>query len=238
MSQDQISMTLTVIVALTGVVTAIATFFLWRVTNTLAVETKRMAEATAQPHVVATLAPNRWAINHMDLHVDNTGNAAAYDISVKFDPPLENSDVRANKGVPFERISVLKPGQNQQSYLCAFEKIHAQSYEVTVTWKRRFGDSAVETNRYTLDMAGHKDVSRLGQEPIVQLADSLKKMQEDLRGLARGTKRLQIDQFDQSDRDQERARIRERYAQIEAEEALEKAEGEQGRTSTDSSPEA
>ena len=41
-------------------VTAVATLFLWRVTKLLAVETKRMAEASAQPHVVATLDPNRW----------------------------------------------------------------------------------------------------------------------------------------------------------------------------------
>ncbi|RYF52106.1 MAG: hypothetical protein EOO38_01360 [Cytophagaceae bacterium] len=107
-----------------------------------------------------------------------------------------------------------------------------------MTWKRRFDDLVVETNHYTLNMAGHKHVSRLGQEPIVQLADSLKKMQEDLWLLARGTRRLQFDIFDQSDRGQEKTRIRERYTQIRAEEALEKAQSSQDGTSLNGNPEA
>ncbi len=70
--------------ALATVLTAVATYFLFRVTRVLAVETKRMAEASAQPHVVATLVPNRWSLNYFDLNVDNTGNATAYDIAVHF----------------------------------------------------------------------------------------------------------------------------------------------------------
>lgn len=101
-----------------SVATAIATIFLWRVTKTLAVETTRMAEAAAQPHMVATLSPNRWSMNHFDLHVDNTGNATAYDIEVSFDPPLENGQARgAAVQVPLQSISVLKPGHGLSSYL-------------------------------------------------------------------------------------------------------------------------
>jgi len=59
------------VVAIGGVlgtlVTAVATIFLWRVTSLLAVETQRMAKATSQPHVVATLDPNRWSMRHFDL---------------------------------------------------------------------------------------------------------------------------------------------------------------------------
>ena len=80
-----------------SLVTAVATLFLWRVTKLLAVETKRMAEASAQPHVVATLDPNRWSMRHFDLKVDNTGNATAYDIKVDFTPPLINGEGRAGE---------------------------------------------------------------------------------------------------------------------------------------------
>ena len=92
-----------------SLVTAVATLFLWRVTKLLAVETKRMAEASAQPHVVATLDPNRWSMRHFDLKVDNTGNATAYDIKVDFTPPLVNGEGRAGgTAVPFKSISLLR----------------------------------------------------------------------------------------------------------------------------------
>ncbi|RYF52105.1 MAG: hypothetical protein EOO38_01355 [Cytophagaceae bacterium] len=81
MTVDQINMLQAAAAAIASITTAIAAGFFWYVTRTLAIETKRMAQATAQPHVVATLVPNRWAINHMDLHVDNPGNAARKDWS-------------------------------------------------------------------------------------------------------------------------------------------------------------
>ena len=112
-------------------VTAVATLFLWRVTKLLAVETKRMAEASAQPHVVATLDPNRWSMRHFDLKVDNTGNATAYDIKVDFTPPLINGEGRAGAmAVPFENISLLKPGQGMGSYLAEYSIVSKRVYSV------------------------------------------------------------------------------------------------------------
>ncbi|WP_053059075.1 hypothetical protein [Croceicoccus naphthovorans] len=91
--------------------TALATFALWRVTRVLAVETKRMADAAMQPQVVATIVPNPWSTIHLDITVENTGNATAFDIEVGFDPPLSNGEAREGKSLPLQRISVLKPGQ-------------------------------------------------------------------------------------------------------------------------------
>ena len=132
-------------------VTAVATLFLWRVTKLLAVETKRMAEASAQPHVVATLDPNRWSMRHFDLKVDNTGNATAYDIKVDFTPPLINGEGRAGgMAVPFENISLLKPGQGVSSYLAEYPLVRKQVYSVRVSWRRSFADSTLEENTYTI----------------------------------------------------------------------------------------
>jgi len=77
-----------------------------------------MADAAAQPQVVANIVPNQWSVIHLDLAVENTGNATAFDIEISFEPPLENGQARGEKiGLPFRRISVLKPGQTLQSYL-------------------------------------------------------------------------------------------------------------------------
>src|SRR5438046_318341 len=90
---------------LSATVTAVATIFLWLVTRNLAIQTKRMAEASARPQIVATLEPNQWSIRHLNLRVDNTGNATAFDIHVAFSPPLENADERRDEEVPFQGIS-------------------------------------------------------------------------------------------------------------------------------------
>jgi hypothetical protein len=96
-----------------AIATAVATFYLYRVTKLLAIETKKMADASAQPQVVANIAFNQWAMNHCDLSVTNTGNATAFDILVEFDPPLEVDDEGLPRPeTPLHRISLLKPGQS------------------------------------------------------------------------------------------------------------------------------
>jgi hypothetical protein len=217
---DSVQTWITTFIAVGGLlgtlVTAVATLFLWRVTKLLAVETKRMAEASAQPHVVATLDPNRWSMRHFDLKVDNTGNATAYDIKVDFTPPLINGEGRAGAmAVPFENISLLKPGQGMGSYLAEYSIVSKRVYSVRVSWRRSPADSQREENAYTINMADRQGVSDLGGDPMVNIANDLAKIREDLRSLAQGSKRLKIDAYTAGDRLHERrvaARQRRRWA--------------------------
>jgi len=185
--------------------TAIATIFLWRVTKTLAIETTRMAEASAQPHIVATMSPNRWSMRHFDLHVDNTGNATAYDIKVSFDPPLQNGEARGvNIEIPLQNISVLKPGQGLSSYLSEYEPLKGKAFRVEISWRKNHGSSERQSNIYTLNMADNDGISRLGDEPLVQIANHVKKLEESLGAVAKGSKRVKLDVFSSSDRLHER----------------------------------
>ncbi|AOF84171.1 hypothetical protein BSY239_675 [Hydrogenophaga sp. RAC07] len=197
------------VVAIGGVlgtlVTAVATIFLWRVTSVLAVETQRMAMATSQPHVVATLDPNRWSMRHFDLKVDNTGNATAYDISVEFTPPLENGEGRSGGiEVPFAKISVLKPGQGVASYLADYERVKGKVYTVRVSWRRAAAKPEREENVYTLNMADKQGVSQLGDDPLVQVAKHIKRMEEQWKPITSGAKRVKVDAFTSGDRLHER----------------------------------
>lgn len=194
--------------ALATVLTAVATYFLFRVTRVLAVETKRMAEASAQPHVVATLVPNRWSLTHFDLNVDNTGNATAYDIAIHFDPPLTNGKPRSSDAIPLQRLSVLKPGQGLSSYLCEFAHLRGNVYQVEITWRKAANASEIQSNIYTLSMNDHSGISRLGNDPLIQLASSLKHIDERLSPVLRGSVRLKVDSFSSDDRQGERDRDR------------------------------
>ncbi|MDQ0462952.1 hypothetical protein QO010_000700 [Caulobacter ginsengisoli] len=192
-------------------VVAVATIFLWRVTKTLADETRRMAEASAQPQVVATLEPNQWALNHADLVVANTGNATAFDIRVSFDPPLQNAEVRGSRDIPLQRISLLKPGQTQSSYLSAFEPIIGTLYTVTIRWKRDPGSDSSEAYSYTLDLGEISALTRLGAaSPMIQIAEQMKKLREDIERLVDGRRTLEINTHSPVDRLHER-RERDRW---------------------------
>lgn len=200
------------------VVTAVATVFLWRVTRTLAIETKRMAQASAQPQVVVHIEPNRWAIHHADLSAANTGNATAFDIRISFDPPLVRDEKRKDRPMPLQRISVLKPGQQLASHLGAFSPLLNQVYKVNISWRRNPHEDSREVLSYTLDMNDIEGSSRLGAaDAMTQIAEQMKKLREDWQSVARGSKNLSVDVFTSADRHAQQEELEQWYAEMEAE---------------------
>ncbi|MBA6111323.1 hypothetical protein H4C48_13265 [Pseudomonas asiatica] len=203
-------------------VTAVATIFLWRVTKLLAKETTRMAEASDQPHVVATLSPNRWSLRHFDLVVDNTGNATAYDIQIQFDPPLQNGEARREDAkIPFERVSVLKPGQGLRSYLADISVLEGKAFKVSISWRRGDKEKPRETNVYTLTMADYMGTSELGRDPLIDMARSLQKVEKSLGSMVR-SKHLKVDVYTSADRMQERQDTLDTLERMEARRSSEK----------------
>lgn len=210
------------------IATALATFFLWRVTKILAVETKRMADAAAQPQVVANIVPNPWSTIHLDLNVENTGNATAFDIEITFDPPLENGEARSDEmPIPFQKISILKPGQELKSYLSGVGDYLDKTFTVTISWKTHPAGER-EALSYLLNMGDYKGVSFLGaRDPIVQVADQLKKLREDWRNVASGSRRIRTETYDAADRKRETDAINERYRREMKQDGVDQPSGDQ-----------
>ena len=198
---------------LAAIATAIATVFLWRVTRILAVETKRMADAAARPQVVASIVPNRWSVIHLDIVVENTGNATAFDIEVSFDPPLENGEARGDDiDIPLQKISLLKPGQSLQSYLTEVGDYLEKAFTVTTSWALDPKAAERETLTYSFNMGDYKGVSYLGErDPLVQIAQQMKTLREDWQSVAKGTRRTKTEIFDAGDRQREREALDRRF---------------------------
>ncbi|WP_198152688.1 hypothetical protein [Tsuneonella dongtanensis] len=173
-----------------------------------------MADASAQPQVVATIVPNMWSTIHLDIEVSNTGNATAFDVEVSFDPPLENGEARMGETpIPFQRISVLKPGQSLRSYLSDVGNYLDKSFTVSAKWKLHPDDVEYQTLGYWLNMGDYKGVSYLGaRDPLTQLADQVKKLREDWRRVASGSSKLKADVYSSADRERERAALEERWS--------------------------
>ena len=195
------------------IATAMATFALWRTTRFLAVETKRLADASSQPQVVATIVPNIWSTIHLDIAVENTGNATAFDIELSFNPPLSNDrEIGDDDTIPLQKISLLKPGQSISSYLDGVGDYLEKNFEVTASWKRSPTSIERETLTFWLNMADFKGVSYLGaRDPRVQIAEQLKELREDWRNVASGTRKIKSEIYDSTDRQRERDAIDKRY---------------------------
>jgi len=183
-----------------SIVTAVATIFLWKVTRLLAHETTRMVDAASQPHVVATLDPSPWSVRFFELNVNNTGTGTPYDIQVKFEPPLKNKDNLEGTGSPIDRISVLKPGQGINSYAADYPAVKGVTYQVTVSWRRSAQENSREENAYTLNLSDMENMSRIEGDPLVKIAEHLKRLQEDNRKHQNSRSRLEVNAYFTSDR--------------------------------------
>ncbi len=202
------------ITALAALVTAVATVALWKATRVLAVETRRMVEASESPQIVALIAANQWAINHADLIVENTGNAAAFDIEITFDPPLSvDPDLKDPNMIPLQNISVLKPSQSLRSYLSEFSQHIDKSYTIISSWSRRPGDANRESLSYIQNISEFSAISYLGEsDPMIQIASQIKHIREDWRSVASGSRKIKTDMYGAQDREKERVAWEKRRA--------------------------
>lgn len=189
-----------------AITTAFATIALVYFTRTLAIETRHLAERSSQAHVVATIEPNQWAMNHVDIKVANTGNATAYDVRIAFSPALVADE--KHESAPLKSISVLKPNQALESYLVEFAKVKEQVFDVAISWRATPNAKAREQNNYSFAMRQYEGIVRLGSSgPLVQIAEQVKKIREDLRHVTSGVRKLKVDAYTSLDRAEERRQL-------------------------------
>ncbi len=192
------------------IVTAGATIALVIVTVVLARATKRMARASSQPLVTATIEPNIWSMVHCDFVVENSGSAPAYNVKIRISPEPSQNDHRKGKSLPLQSISVLRTGQKMTSFLADAKDILGQEFRIEVSWKRDPSDESIESIAY--DHYLPEEVSRLGAwSPEIQVAEQVKKLREDWRPVASGFRKLSVNAFGKADRDEERKELEERY---------------------------
>jgi hypothetical protein len=200
---------------ISGTVTAIATIALAVLTWVLARATNLMAKATSSANVVASLDVNQWSFRHFDLVVHNTGNAAAFDVTVKFTPPLPFASKAEMDETPFGKISIMRPDQTLKSSVNDWQTVGKEVYRVEVKWKRTPTSRRTEVNAYDINLAALGKVSRLGAgTPEVQIAEQIKKLREDWQSVARGQRRLKVDGYDNADRKHEREAMEEQYREF------------------------
>ena len=142
--------------AIGTIATAMATIMLWLVTTRLYAATRQLAQAAARPQVVATIRPNKWSLMHADIEISNTGNASAFDISIEFDPPINRTGATADRPMPLQIISILRPGDSIASSLSEIHSIIESKYSVTTKWKSSPNSRTYDFLTYSIDMNDYK----------------------------------------------------------------------------------
>lgn len=190
-------------VALSAWVTAISTFVLAALTGVLAWATWKLFREGRAPQVVAALEANKWSRRHVDLVVQNSGNATAFDVEVLFSPQLPVFKEAKKLGEQaLGRISLLRPEQSLSTFQCEFSEVVDTNFEVVTKWKRHPSHLRKETLKYSLNVDGLKNRASLGAEsPEIQIADNVKKIREDLKRVLSGYKKLRVDIFSSADRE-------------------------------------
>lgn len=117
-------------------VTAIATIALWRVTRVLATETASLAKMTARPFVICYMRSSNSSPTAMELSIENTGNATAFDIKLKVTPAVPRPDPLAiveADATTFE-VSLLPPGKDLPIQGVLSTDAHDLKFFAEVSW--------------------------------------------------------------------------------------------------------
>lgn len=195
---------------LSAAFTAAGTIVLGLFTLVLARETKRLADVGEQPNIVVTFEPNRHSIIHLDIHVENTGTATAYDIEVSFSPALQISGRDGSRPIPLRNISLLKSKQAVYSSLCNYGDLQTKSFTVNTSW-RRHPSKPKEELSYTIDIEHMEGMSHLGSDPAVATAQATKEIANEISRISKGHNRLAVNTFNAEDREAENRELEERY---------------------------
>jgi hypothetical protein len=194
-----------------AVVTAFGTVVLGAFTIVLARETKRLADVGEQPNIIVTFEPNRHSLLHLDMHVENTGTATAYEVEINIAPELHFGKGDVARAIPLKNISLLKSKQSLSSYFADWAELEPKAFTVTTSWLRRPKAATREQLSYKVDLEQLRGISRLGSDPAVDTAKATTKIAEGVDRISRGYSKVAVNTYNSQDRADEEKAIEERY---------------------------
>lgn len=162
-------------------VTALATLALWRATKVLAIETSALAKMTAHPFVVCYLRSGETNPQAMNLTLENTGNATAFDIKLRIMPALPGPNSRGvvEKDETLFEASLLPPGRDLRIQAVMSTEAYGQQFSVEVSWAQRPAGSTRESLSYMFEP---KDGFRAGwrTKGLHEIAEELEKVRRQM----------------------------------------------------------
>lgn len=206
-----------------GVSTVVYAVLTWKLVS----ETQRMRRAQTDPNVAVTFEAFEDYVGFGCLSVQNIGLGPAYDITFSMDPggDLEGADALLKdfrKIKHLERgLKFLGPGKKVRSGFTSLRDGHDRKIKavIEVTAQYRSADLRKHKEVFRIDFSELEGTETLGMPHLYSIAETLKKMQVDIRHVSTGFKKLKVDVFDAEDRAEDRAENEERMRRYREEKA-------------------
>lgn len=193
-----------------AMVVAIATVFYAVLTRRLVIETRRMRQAQTEPLVLIRLEPSEAWINLILLIVENVGPGPAHDVRLSVTPDFEMRKGQRLSELGLFRYGIrhLAPGQRISVFLTSMvgqieesqKPVTRFRFDVTAAYR-----SSLDTpyhNTYPIDFLHFVGMRTIGTPPLQQIAKDLEKIRQEVSHLASGFRKLQVDIFTASDREE------------------------------------
>jgi len=201
-------------------VVAIATVVYAILTSKLVRETRSLREAQTEPRVELFYRTRDEWVSLIDIVVKNIGAGPAYDLR------FEVTAVVANEAADslVKRLGELKsiasginflgPGQEFSSYWTNMTEQFDEKIKAPLLLKStcRSATGVSYHREHVIDLSELKGIVRIGEPPMLKIAKSIEKLQENVEHLASGFRKLKVDVFDSDDRDSERKQREEERA--------------------------
>jgi len=184
-----LSLAATVVLALLTAAYVIATFRMLR-------QTRETQEENAKPLLSVRAVLDPYLFHIFNLKVENVGGGPAQSVLLTVtNPPLHPLVEHLNENGAFRRgIARLNRGEYVQFFLANAigmpEELWNRPIQITATFKDIKGKQ--DENYFIVDFKEVQHFQRVGDPPIVTLADSSKSMKEDVQRLASGFSKLHV----------------------------------------------
>lgn len=153
----------------------------------------RLADAELQPAISVFLELDQERRWFFDLVVRNGGRGTARNVRFQVVPdvPVETNDPESRlTRIAFIRngLGHLGSGQEMRSALNSYPAMAKTPIEIIVSYeldKSSIRPKRIES-RFMLDISEYEGIASLGQEPMADIADSMKQIASDVRNIKQG----------------------------------------------------
>jgi hypothetical protein len=148
-----------------------------------------------EPFVTASLEPSAAGRRYLDLLIDNSGFAPAFDVKVTTTPEIPADPDRGRRPEGWCDVSLLRPGQSMVMYACSASAVEATEFAVDVSWKRSPATRDRTMLGYRLDMRnyGLQEAYPAPPPPLDDLTSEVRRLRLAWRDVLRGDRSLQVE---------------------------------------------
>jgi hypothetical protein len=191
-------------------VVAIATVVYVRLTRKLVNETIELRRIQTRPELSISILPRDPEVWIVDMIIENVGNGAAHNIQIK---PSSNFEMRDNR--EFNNIGFVKNGYK---YFAPHQKVkffftnlidkkdekEKTNFDIYVSYEDYSGEKYQTT--YKVNLSEFYGIPRLGNPPLYDIAESLKKIEIILDRLLH--KKIEMNIYNKEDREEEKQKLK------------------------------